>query len=256
MRRSHLPTARRGALLVLLAALSVAAAGCSPRSRELQPGSYRAVLELPGGNELPFGLDVAREEHGLVLYLVNGKERLRVPEASVREGRLTARLPGGANALSARISGGDLDGEVTLIAADGRQQVLPMQATLGQAWRFVEEPPTDNADFAGRWSVTFTTEGGAKRPGVAELTQSFASVSGTIRTRAGEQRFLAGDAQDEELRLSQFDGTEAHLYVGRLNERGALVGEHWSGGSGHERFVALRNPDAVLDAVPAANGPN
>jgi hypothetical protein len=67
-----------------LVALAVVA-GCESRSRELQPGSYRAVLELPGG-ELPFGLDIAREESGFVLTLVNGEERVRVTEVTVSEG--------------------------------------------------------------------------------------------------------------------------------------------------------------------------
>ena len=48
------------------------------------------MLELPGG-ELPFGLDVAREESGIVLYLVNGEERVRVPEVVVEAGKLTAQ---------------------------------------------------------------------------------------------------------------------------------------------------------------------
>jgi hypothetical protein len=51
----------------------------------LQPGIYRATLTVPGG-ELPFGLDVAREEKGLVLYLVNGEERVRVPAQVANDG--------------------------------------------------------------------------------------------------------------------------------------------------------------------------
>jgi hypothetical protein len=54
------PALRLIAALVVLAGLIVAVSGCGSRSRELEPGSYRAVLESPGG-ELPFGLDVARE---------------------------------------------------------------------------------------------------------------------------------------------------------------------------------------------------
>ena len=52
--------ARPLATLAVLLAVAGLAGGCESRSRELQPGSYRAVIELPGG-ELPFGLEVARE---------------------------------------------------------------------------------------------------------------------------------------------------------------------------------------------------
>jgi hypothetical protein len=68
-------------LLAATAALVLALAivgGCRPRSRTLQPGLYRAVVELPGG-EVPFGLDVVREKSSVALYLVNGKDRVRVP---------------------------------------------------------------------------------------------------------------------------------------------------------------------------------
>src|SRR5512134_1138951 len=93
------PSVRLLASFVAMLALVSLAAGCDWR-RELQPGSYRAVLEVPGG-ELPFELDVAREESGFVLYLVNGEERVRVTDVTVAEGQLTATMPGFTNTLTA-----------------------------------------------------------------------------------------------------------------------------------------------------------
>ena len=229
---------------ILLLAL-VVGAGCGPRSRVLQPGHYRATVELPGG-EVPFGLDVVREKSGVALYLVNGRERVRVPAANATLGKLTAQLPGTGNRLEARVSGDDLEGEVTLAGAGGGRTVLAFSAARGQDWRFVEEPRTDNADFSGRWAVAFIDDAGRKIPGVAEFTQSFHSVAGTIRTARWNQHPLAGDANDEELSLSLFDGRQAVLYRGRLNERGQLVGECWSTATGHLRYTATLNPDATL----------
>jgi thiol-disulfide isomerase/thioredoxin len=253
MRFLRVPIARLAAALALVGAAVVVASGCRPRGHDLQPGSYRAVLEVPGG-ELPFALDVAREESGFVLYLVNGRERVRVPEVVADAGRLTARMPGYENTLTAKISGGDLEGEVTLIRAGGEKQVLPFHAELGKTWRFHEKPLTDNADFAGRWSVTFTDDKGKASPGVAEFVQKFEAITGTVLTPTGDHRFLAGEAHGDELLLSRFDGAQAHLYRGKLNERGELVGEHWSGKFSHERFVAVRDPDAELDASSVATG--
>jgi len=229
------------ALLVVLAL----SAGCAPKSRDLQPGLYRAVVELPGG-EVPFGLDVVREKSGVALYLVNGKDRVRVPSAQAAQGKLTAQFPGAGNLLDARIAGDDLDGKVTLAGAGGGKSVLPFSATRGQGWRFIEKPRSDNADFAGRWAVAFTDDTGRKVAGLAELTQSFHAVAGIVRTAGWEQRTLAGDANDEELELSLFDGRQAVLYKGRLDARGQLVGECWSTASGHARYLATRNPDATL----------
>jgi hypothetical protein len=58
----------------------------------------------------------------------------------------------------------------------------------------------------------------------------------------------------DELRLSRFDGGSAYLYHASVNKRGELVGEYWSGKTGHRTFVAVRNPDAELDASDVATG--
>jgi len=251
MIRSRVPFARLLASLVALFAVATLTTACGSRSRELEPGPYRAILELPGG-ELPFGLDVAREEDGVVLYLVNGEERVRVTDVTVAEGRLTATMPGYENTLTAEVRGGKLTGEVSLLRAGGERQVLPFRAESGQTWRFFETPVTDNADVAGRWSVTFTSDKGKESPGVAEFTQSFERVTGTILTPTGDHRFLAGEMRGEELYLSRFDGASAYLYKAKVDANGHLVGEYWSGKTGHQSFRAERSPDAVLDTSGVA----
>ena len=126
---------RRWVWLLLWFAAAIGLAGCDRFSRELQPGSYRATLTVPGG-ELPFGLDVAREERGYVLYLINGKERMRVPARVTDEGIVTATVPGYETTLQARVRGTQLTGEVTMTGSGGVKQKLPFAATLGQTWRF------------------------------------------------------------------------------------------------------------------------
>jgi hypothetical protein len=229
------------ALLVVVAATG----GCGARSGELRPGSYRATLESPGG-ELPFGLDVAQEEEGFVLYLVNGEDRTQVPAVTVTEGRLTATLPGDAGTLTAEIRGGTLRGEVSLPGAGGEAQVLPFRAESGQAWRFFEQASTDNADVAGRWAVTITRDTGEQAPGMAEFAQSFERVTGTIATPAGSSGVLAGEMRGDELYLSRFDGTVADLCKARVDAEGDLVGECWSATVAHRTFRAERNPEAAL----------
>jgi hypothetical protein len=246
--------ARLAAPLAALLVAVVGVAGCESRSRDLQPGSYRAVLELPGG-ELPFGLDIAREESGFVLTLVNGEERVRVTAVAATEGRLTATMPGSGNALSAEIRGKRLHGEVSLLRAGGERQVLPFRAEAGQLWRFFAQPATDNADVAGRWVVQFTNDDGQQSAGVAEFTQSFERVTGTILTATGDHRFLAGEVHGDELYLSRFDGASADLYKAKVDADGRLIGEYWSGKVGHQNFRAERNPDAVLDTVPTTPAP-
>lgn len=227
------------ASLSLLLVVPVLLTGCGARSKELQPGAWRAVLGLPDG-ELPFELDVSSEESGFVLTLVNGEERVRVTEVNVAEGKLAATMPAGGNTLTARISGDELEGEVSLAGPGGERQVLPFRAEHGKAWRFFEEQLTDNADVSGYWTVTFTDEAGQSTTGTAEFDQSFGIVTGTVQAPTGEHRYLAGEIRDDELYLSRFDGASALLYRAKVNERGELVGEYWSGATEHRKFVAVR----------------
>jgi hypothetical protein len=234
-------TARPLATLAVLLAATALSTGCESRSRELQAGSYRAVIELPGG-ELPFGLDVAIEDGRPVLYLVNGEERLRAADTTVADGRVTATLPGGGSTLTARVNGRRLEGEVELRGRQGGSGTLPLRADLGLAWRFFETPTSDNADVAGRWQVTFIGEQGPQGTGVAEFAQSFERVTGNVSTPAGVLGPLVGEMHGDELHLSRFDGATATLWRGHVNEDGALVGEFWSGTGAPQRFRAVRSP--------------
>jgi thiol-disulfide isomerase/thioredoxin len=258
MNRLNLPRAGRlrtclAPALLLLAAALVLSACSKPVNRELQPGSYRATLELPGKQSVPFALDVAQEESGKVLYVINGDERVRLDEVKTTTGKLEARFPGYETILTARVSGDELTGDVALVHADGKVLKLPFTATLGETWRFYPDALPNNADFAGRWDVTFTDGTGRRTTGVAMFDQSFADVTGTVQMPADDQRYLAGEAHDEELRLSRFDGGAVVLYEAKLNAKGELVGETWSDRGGSQRFVATRNPDATINAAALAS---
>jgi hypothetical protein len=223
---------------------------CGRPSLNLEPGSYRATLDIPAGKSVPFGLDVAREETGFVLYLLNGQERVRVPDVQATPGQLTARMPGYENMLHATIRGGRLEGHLTLVHGDGQALELPFHARLGDTWRFHSKPLHDNADLQGRWQVTFSGTGGRDVvPGIAEFMQRFAEVTGTVVTPAGDQRYLAGEVRDELLQLSRFDGGAVVLYEAKLDADGRLVGEAWSDRAGTRHFVASRNADVSYDSI-------
>ena len=232
-------------LLCLL--LSAAVVSCGSHVAEPTTGTYRAVLELPGG-AAPFGLDVARENDQWILYLENGSERTRVPHVAVHEGNLSATFPGYENSLQAKIRRDALEGSVTLIKAGGVEQVIPFKATLNESWRFYPVSATDNADVSGRWEVTFTDDEGATSNGVAILEQQHDRVTGTVMTPTGDHRFLAGQMRGDELQLSTFAGGLAYLYKLRV-ENGLLRGEYWQGLKSHEKVAASRNDNADLEHI-------
>jgi peroxiredoxin len=218
-------------------------------SRELQPGSYRATVQLPGDKQVPFGLDVAQEQSATVLYVINGAERVRLDDVQVADGQLRARFPGYETTLTAEIEGGELTGTVSLVHAGGKLTQLPFAAELGPTWRFHPEPLPDNADFAGRWDVTLTDAAGRQSPGVAVFDQRFEQVTGTMQLPDGDQRYLAGEARDETLQLSRFDGGAVVLYEAQLDANGNLRGSTWSDRDGEQQLSAKRNPDATIGAT-------
>src|SRR5688572_17486191 len=150
------------ALLVLLAA-------CGAQVNEPQTGAYRATLQLPGG-EAPLGLEVAKERDRFVLYLVNDTERTRVDNVTLSGKELAAVFPGYENTLRARMYRDRLEGAVTLIKAGGKEQKIPFKAVRGETHRFYKASLSDNADLAGRWEMTLTSDGEAS-PAVAILQQ-------------------------------------------------------------------------------------
>lgn len=247
-RRIHSSTPQRHRLwqfALLLAAFFLLNA-CSRAPNEPAVGHYRAALKLPGG-EAPFGLEVAREADRYVLFLTNGAERTRVSDVQVANRELVARFPGYENTLRARIEKDGLVGDVTLIKAGGKPQVIPFEARHGETYRFFPEPSSDNADVEGRWTVTLTNDDGEITPAVAVLEQEHDRVTGTVMTPTGDHRFLEGQVRGNEVRLSTFAGGLAYLYRLEVTQGGDLEGDYWQGLAWHERVAARRNSEATLD---------
>ena len=208
-------------------------------------GSYRVVLQTPGG-ELPFGLDLVRQDSQVVGYLVNGQERLLLSEVKITGPHLEIRMPGYENVLTAEAHGDQLQGEIFLVKLHDKNQHVPLHATLGQSYRFFASPATDNADLSGRWAVTFTDDSGAPEVAVGEFNQSHDAVSGTFLTATGDHRFLAGQVKGDDVYLSTFDGAHVFLYKAKILGDGSLAGDFWSGLAFHEKWTAKRDAGAQL----------
>jgi thiol-disulfide isomerase/thioredoxin len=208
-------------------------------------GTYRAVLQLPGG-ELPFGLDLAQEGDATVGYLVNGQERVKLSEVKIDGSHLDIRMPGYETRLTADAAGDRLGGEVYLDKLGGKDQHIPLRAALDQHYRFFPAPASGTADLSGRWAVKFVDDKGNTDAQVGEFVQSNDIVTGTFLTDTGDQRFLAGQVKDDELYLSTFDGAHAFLYKAKIQPDGTLAGDYWSGLSYHEKWTAKRDASAAL----------
>ena len=244
MRSTVLKWLQPGLWALFLAGL----AGCGAQVDEPALGTYRATLELPGG-EAPFGLEIAKENDRFVLYLVNDTERTRVDNVQLAQRELRAVFPGYENTLRAHMYRDGLKGDVTLIKAGGKEQVIPFAAKRNVTYRFYKDALSDNADFGGTWEVTLTGGDGKTTPAVAIFKQQHDRITGTVMTPTGDHRFLDGQVRGEEAQLSTFAGGLAYLYKLKVNKSGELEGDVWQGLASHSTVHAKRNENASLDGA-------
>ncbi len=231
-------------LVFLLASLALAGCGSPGPDQEPEPGLWRGTLELPGG-ELPFGLELRDEEGVWSATLINGAERVVVPDTTVTPGELTLVLPAFNTRIDARRAGEGYAGTLTLVKRGGKKQRIPFAAEPGATHRFHARPSNRLVDVGGRWAVTFTEDDGSVSQAVAEFRQDGHDVEGTFLTPTGDYRFLAGEVHDNTLSLSTFDGSHAFLFRAHLDD-GRLRGEFWSGTAWHELWEAHRDENAAL----------
>ncbi|MEL7536804.1 MAG: TlpA disulfide reductase family protein [Pseudomonadota bacterium] len=235
--------------LIAVAALSLAACERPADSPpELTTGVWQAVLELPGG-QAPFGLEFGREGDRYLATLINGHERVSVPDVRFdpTDGTLGLGFPAFGNRIDARLVDGQLTGHLSKLQRTEVQKI-PFSATPGSVADTHAAPP--QVDLSGRWAVTFTEDDGKTYPAVGEFAQRGDRLFGTFLTPTADHRYLGGHVRGREMMLATFDGAHAFLFRAEVQPNESLTGEFWSGLRSHETFVATRNEDAAL---PDAN---
>ncbi|MGH8197662.1 MAG: TlpA family protein disulfide reductase [Steroidobacteraceae bacterium] len=241
--------AQSAALALLFGALPA----CGGDTDRPPLGNYRGVLSVAGG-DLPFGLELAREDDAIVAYLVNGPERVRAPNVALEDDRLAIQMPGYQHRLEARFVDARFEGTVQLLRPRGVIKSVRFVGMPGQQWRFFPEPDAAPLDFSGRWALTFRGEDGGESVAIAELTQEGHEVMGTVLRPTGDDRYIAGEARGDTLFLSRFDGGSAYLYLARLGTDGVLSGDFHTGGGAHETFSGRRDPKAKLEDATSLAG--
>ncbi|MEE9142897.1 MAG: TlpA disulfide reductase family protein [Gammaproteobacteria bacterium] len=238
----------RGAIRLSICVAATVLAGCADRD-EVPDGPWRVTAELPGG-QLPFTLQLTRDEGGLSAVVVNGDEQVEVPRVIEDGSNLTLLFPAFNNRLEMQYGNGELTGTLILVKRDGVEQRMPLHGTHGEHRRFGSPEGGPGFDVSGRWSVVFTEDDGTESAAVGEFRQIGQLIQGTFLKTAGDHRYLAGEVSGEKLYLSTFDGAHAFLFVAERTDVGTLQGDFWSGTQWHEDWTAHADPDAAL---PDAN---
>lgn len=234
---------RRTALT--LTALVLLAAACAAPPVAIRAGAWRAVLESPGG-DLSFGLDLEPAGDSIRAWIVNGKERIEVPEVTLVDRKLAVRFPLYDSRIVADLDddGAGLSGEWTRRAGPEEWSVLPFRAKCGERMEEGNGAGEDAAAVAGTWVVDFSRD---DQPAVGRFEAAGAGrVTGTFLTTGGDYRYLAGRFDGTSLSLSTFDGAHAFLFKAEMSPDGTLAGDFWSRDTWHETWTARRDPEAGL----------
>jgi hypothetical protein len=134
-----------------------------------------------------------------------------------------------------------------LAGANGRPVALPFKATWSHLG-FFAEPLTDNFDAAGRWSVTFTGDGGSRR--------TASRLPGRARDRDGSHGRVEHRAAGEvhgELAGHLTAGPAGCLSFAERARRTRRATRAWTGSA--RRVSWPPNPDAVLEDAPSSVPP-
>jgi peroxiredoxin len=235
---------RQIATLIAIVPLLLSACGGSPSAPPLA-GSYRASLQLPGG-ELPFGLELSEQDGKLAAVIVNGPERLTAENVTREGDRVSMQMPGFRNVIELTREGAVLRGRLVMVKTGNKRQEIPLVAMPGSSYRFFPAPVEPGGNLGGRWAVTFIEEDGKESIAVGEFSQSGNDVTGTFLSATGDHRYLSGELRGGDLYLGSFNGGQTFLYRATLAADGALAGDYWSGLAYHARFKGNRDENASL----------
>lgn len=175
-------------------------------------GQWRVSFDGHPGGPLPFTLEVKPGKAGPQAWIINQPERLKVEQVSVTDDSITLTFPSYNSTLVLKAAGdGSLAGTATVLRATGTV-TLPAKAVRG-AWRFTPGVVKPAGNVTGRWNLAY---GDGRTKGLLLLKQVGAQVSGTVQLPSGDMRYLSGELNGSQLKLSTFDGSFTNLWMGTL----------------------------------------
>ncbi|WP_156256770.1 peroxiredoxin family protein [Sandarakinorhabdus oryzae] len=199
-------------LRTLFAAGLIAGLTAAPALAAGLYGQWRVSFDAHPGGPLPFTLDVREGKSGPEAWLVNAPERLKVEQVEVTSDAITLIFPSYNSRLELKATGsGGLAGTATVLRSTG---TVTLAATAQRgAWRFTPGAVKPGGNVTGRWNLTY---GDNKVKGLVLLKQVGSQVSGTVQLPTGDMRYLSGELNGNQLKLSTFDGSFTNLWLGTL----------------------------------------
>ncbi|VAV83907.1 conserved hypothetical protein [hydrothermal vent metagenome] len=220
-------------LLVLLLIFTFVSCKTETSIQKLKLGKYRATLEVMDNEELPFIFEV---ETGDKLKIFNAEEVIEENNITYRNDSVFINFPVFEGYIAAVFKGDGLKGSFII---ESLGYIVPFHAQFNNENRF-ETLSKPNANATGIWETKFTKADGSKYIAKSIFQQEGNKVTGTIRTKTGDYRYLEGVMNGNVMKFSAFDGAHAFLFTATVTDS-TLQGVFYSGNHSRETFVAKRN---------------
>jgi thiol-disulfide isomerase/thioredoxin len=208
-------------------------------------GIWHGKITRPDNIPIVFNFQTESRSGKIIIYIINGKERLLVNDIREHDDSVYIRMPFYDSYFALRLSNSKyLQGNWIKNYGDHLVS-LPFTAVFNVAQRF---PVYQRAAFniAGRWSVHFKGKNDSTES-VGEFTQSGSHITGTFLTITGDYRYLEGVMSGDTLKLSTFDGGHTYYFTCKIMDSNRMTnGFYYAGAESVETWVAEKNPQAKL----------
>lgn len=237
-------------LFALLNAVAVANAGDPPT------GIWRGWLDRPNG-DIPFHFELVREGDQWSGWLINDPDRTPIPKVSWDGKELVLDITHYDSVLRAKpnAAGDQWDGTWRKRSKGDKWIEMAFHGKPGNHPRFVRLGFFSELlkSLEGTWAVKFAAD---EDPAIGLFKcTSKGEATGTFLTTTGDYGYLAGVFNGQNLRLSNFDGAHAFLFIARMGEDGVLNGDFWSRDTLVDTWTATKDPNATLpDAFTMTKG--
>jgi len=224
--------------------LKASAPPSSLDSNKVSLGIWHGEILRNDGHAIEFNIQTRAFSGRLIMYVINGTERLLVDDIRQQGDSLFINMPFFDSHFALRIvDENHLEGNWIKISGD-KQAIVPFRALFNQPDRFLN-PRKAAFDVSGRWAAHFRSASDSTEA-IGEFRQLGNEVQGTFLTTTGDYRFLQGVVDGDTLRLSTFDGGHAYSFVSKILDSNSMQGFYYSGASYTESWVAEKNAGAKL----------
>jgi len=209
----------------------------------LKNGIWRAELSLTEEQKLPFNFETLKDG-SMIFY--NDAENIIVKNESIvlTKDSLKFYFPVFSTFVEAKNYRDSLVG--FWVNPEKKDYKIPFKAIHGQSERFLYSNKIGKFNVEGNWEVTFSpnTSGSYKAKGIFKQKEN--KVSGTFLTETGDYRYLEGILDENQLKLSAFDGAHAFLFSAEVLDDSIINGMFYSGKHWKEPWTATRNENFNL----------